>query len=513
MSGLRRVYGRLAALVALLALAAGCGGASTSSRSLQFASAAGVDKSGKPFSLLRFTPDDRSSFVSGTTVQRHRSGDFVIGGVFQGTVDLGTGRAHLDAPRTAFVGRFSPSGRPVWIDWMGAADETGPRVAIDHAGNVALALNMRFTPRPFGDKEPDCGDRKDCSFAPAFYLLDETGQVKAGRSFATHDAREAMTVTAVELDDENVTVAGRFGQTDAFVARYSTANAERRWFTRLRTVPGPDGARGDVGSIAGIALAPDGDVIVAGQTIRGLFIDDATLPSRAAHEFRVRLDRAEGTVKWMTIGEEISGETSGTYALAAGPNGDFFVVSHANASGANQAVIQRIDGASGKARWTRAMPMHDGTLAGARIAVADGVPLVLMKVTGRMVNAVTSGPPTVYGAANTKTEAILALEPETGTTAWARQLRTPIKAEPSWTLDGTSLAAVSKDEVVVTGSFSGRADLGGLAIEGPWRHEHRACFDDDDDDRYERVSYGRETRRDCGDEWSLRSMFVARVRR
>ncbi len=433
-----------------------------------FAHADGFDASGRPFSLLRFTPSDRARSVAGTAVRRHPSGDIVLAGVFDGTADVGVGPARLEGAATAFVGRYSPSGKPRWVKWMRSASYDGPRVAVDPAGDVVVLATTTSAPRPFGEPEAPCTARAGCPFVPSIFVLSADGETRTARVLPSRDVRERMNAELVETDASNgVTVAGRFGVgNDLFVARYA-AGGERRFFTRVRA---PGGA-----TAAGIALAPDGDVVLLGDAHDELRAVEATAQSRGA--FAMRLDR-EGAPRWLRpLG---SGDAT-SLAVAVDRAGDPVVVLRQRAATGERALVEKLAGATGEPTWSQPIEKRDGAVRRASIDLAGGAaPIVAFQVQAGAQNAAV----------------VVALGAD-GAMTWARQLRN-FDANGAWAVEAQSVASLGPNEAVVTGWFAGRADLAAGVADSPWGTERKSCRIDDDDDA-------------CRQTWAARTMFVARV--
>lgn len=457
---------RVASLVAIAAAAA-CGAPRGGASDVKFASAEGADASGRPFTVLRFAPGGRAEAVTGSSVARHPSGDLVVAGTFVGRADVGVGPASLGPFTTAFVGRYTSSGRPRWVRWMASGADDGPRLAVDAAGDVVVASVSRRPPRPFGEPEAACVAPGGCPFEPAVHVLSPDGELLSARTFPSHDARERLHVELVGVDSDArsgaVTVAGRFGAGgDAFVARLGEGGG-RRWFTRLAS-------RG-AARVAGLAVLADGDVVVVGDASGELRVDDRTL-GPGPSGFVLRLSGAGGDARW------IASVAGAALAVAADPSGDVFVVAR---DPSNEARVERREGATGELRWARALAA--GPIRGASMDLAPRVgPVVALRLASARLGA-----------------RVVALDGDRGAPLWSRDLAASDGA--SFGVDATSIASISPTEAVVTGWFAGAADLGGVRADGPWRRRPLECFDDDDGPP-----------RDCGEDWAARTMFVARVR-
>jgi len=482
------------AIVAIVAISAALASASAGCASMPshatigFASASGAELTDRPFGLLRFTPGGRGQMVTGSSVKRHPSGDLVVAGVWTGKADVGLGAGGLANTMTSFVGRYSPSGRPRWVRWMSSSSMDGPRVAVDATGGVTVLATSRYAPRPFGTPEPACGEKSGCPFTPTIHVLSPEGEPRWSRAFPIADRREEMHPEHVVTDASgDVTVAGRFGvKGDVFVARYASASGTRRWFSRLRS---------SASAAHGLAALPNGDVVVTGYTTGEMRIDDAVASKQGTMTgYLACLAAADGTARWLDVVGPASTASIGM-AVAGDAAGDVFLVSRSAFS--DHASLAKLTGATGAPRWSRVLPTPPGQIRGAAIDLEQGgAPVVALQLT--------------MGETAKAAALIVALPAEGGVPLWSRQLRTHSlrpdrrdegqRVDASWSLEAVSMASLGPAEVVVTGWFTGRADLGGLRAEGPWARERRTCDIDDD---YEA----------CKEDWSERSMFVARIGR
>lgn len=468
MNALRLLGGCLA-----VSLLVGCGvPRATGSRGVAFGMASGAESSGRPFTVLRFTPAGPDAAVTGSAVARHPSGDVVIAGLFVDTANVGVGPASLGGT-AAFVGRYAPSGTPRWVRWVRSAGGSPPKVGVNAQGDVFFAGETQHAPRPFGEPDPAaCTDRPTCKTGPALHALGENGDVRWSRALP-NDTGERMMPELVDAASGDLTIAGRFGNgSDAFVARYDRQSGERRWFTRVRQT-----------TVTNLAVIAGGETFVSGASPRDLLVDDVHLPASGmmlGHLLRLRAK--DGVAEWAK--PMTQNVATGILAIAPDGRGDLLVVRR-SPTAHEMLVVETLAATNGATKRSRALPMREGNGTSAAIQAApDGSPIVsITRVLG------DSPRTTVMGFTPT-------LEP-----TWQKELRSVSSAKPASRVETSSLAALSANEAVVAGSFTGRVELGGNLAEAPWAHEKRRCpsFEDEDDD--------------CTNDWAARAMFVARIKR
>ena len=459
-----------------VSLLVGCGvPRATGSRGVAFGTASGVESSGRPFTVLRFTPGGPEAVVSGSAVARHPSGDVVIAGFFVDTANVGLGPASLGGT-AAFVGRYAPSGTPRWVRWVRSAGGSPPKVAVNGQGEVFLAGETQHAPRPFGEPDPAaCTDKPTCTVGPALHALGEDGEVRWSRALP-RDARERMMPELVDATSGDVTIAGRFGSngTDAFVARYDHESGERRWFTRVRET-----------TATNLAVTREGETFLTGASHRDVHVDDVHLATGGATvSHLLRLRAKDGVAAWAKV--MVPNVATGILAIAPDGRGDLFVV-RCTAQNHAKLAVETLSAASGTTLRSAMLPVPEGNATAAAIQAApDGSPIV--SVTRTLGEAPRT---TVMGFTPT-------LAP-----TWQKELRSAASGtgKPASRVETASLAALSATEAVVAGSFTGRVELGGNLAEAPWAPEKRRCptLDDDEDD--------------CTHDWAARAMFVARIKR
>jgi hypothetical protein len=77
---------------------------------------------------------------TGMAVSTDGSGNVIVAGSFEGTVDFGGGALTSSGSRDVFVAKYSPTGQHLWSKKFGSSgDEVGYGVAFDSAGEVLLS--------------------------------------------------------------------------------------------------------------------------------------------------------------------------------------------------------------------------------------------------------------------------------------------------------------------------------------------------------------------------------------
>lgn len=192
------------------------------------------------------------------------SGQVVVVGRFQGTVDFGGGPLTSAGGDDIFVARYLSNGAFVWAKRFGdAADQRANAVAVDAAGNTFVVGGFDGA-LDFGKNALTSAGGGD-GFISCF---DKSGNHRWARSFGDADSQEALAVTADATGD--VTVTGRFAGSANFGGGELTSAGGDDLFVARFDVGGAFGwakAFGDAGAQQGLGVAADakGDVWVTGS--------------------------------------------------------------------------------------------------------------------------------------------------------------------------------------------------------------------------------------------------------
>ncbi|XXF75678.1 hypothetical protein P2318_21765 [Myxococcaceae bacterium GXIMD 01537] len=219
-------------------------------------------------------------FFAPTGFAFDRSGDIIVGGVFNGTIDLGGGPLGGSIMFSAFLAKFSPDGRHRWsFSETGARGTTLSGIAVDRDDNIYVALVL--------DAENDSNFR---SGAVARYS--PRGHREWIRRLSTNSQ-----LTGIAVQDNRVVAVGQFGGalvfkghtyrptgfSDVLVVAYNRSG-EERW---IRTLGQLDAA---------VAMDERGGVGVTGRFDAGDVIGGRT--QSAPGTFVVKYESADGDFEW-----------------------------------------------------------------------------------------------------------------------------------------------------------------------------------------------------------------------
>lgn len=214
-------------------------------------------------------------FDAVTAVAVDASGDAVVAGVFEGTVDAGSGDLWSAGSRDGFVAKYAPNGTAVFTRRFGGAAEEWPEgVAAGPGGAIAVAGRFAGV-SDFGLMPVASGGQTD-----AFLLrLTPAGAPVWSRNFGGAGADSAVGV-AFDAAGEAV-VAGYFagsadfgggamaaaGSHDLFLAKYGD-QGEHRWSRRTggKASEQPRGVAVDGGGGIAVAGVFQGDASFGGAT-------------------------------------------------------------------------------------------------------------------------------------------------------------------------------------------------------------------------------------------------------
>ncbi len=194
--------------------------------------------------------------------------------------------------------------------------------------------------------------------------LDGEGNVKWQRTFEGHYADWARAIAVAENGDfiiAGLTFSFGAGGYDAWILRLD-ANGNVKW---QKTYGGSNDDSADA-----VALAPNGDIIVAGRT--------KSFGAGNADFWVLHLDE-NGNIKWQkTYG---GSDSDGADALALAPNGDIIVVGYTKSFGAGSADvwILRLD-ENGNVKWQKTYGGSDWDYAN-EVAMVDSGDIIVVGYT------------------------------------------------------------------------------------------------------------------------------------
>jgi hypothetical protein len=198
-------------------------------------------------------------------VAMDEQGNTFITGYFTGAVTFGPTQLTSAGGTDVYLIKVSPTGQILWARQLGGpGDDIGQAVAATADGAVAVAGTFTETATVGGGKPVASAGRTDLFLA----VYDADGQHKWSRTAGGEVEDRAYAVAFAR--DGGLYVTGYFGatadfgggplisagQADLFAAQYSP-NGEHVWSWRI------GGKADDLGR--GLALAPNGDVVIAGD--------------------------------------------------------------------------------------------------------------------------------------------------------------------------------------------------------------------------------------------------------
>lgn len=254
------------------------------------------------------------------------SGNTIVTGALEGTVDFGGGALTDAGQGDVFIAKFGSDGTHVWSYRFGDASEQWPSdVAVDASGNVLV------TGRFWGSVDFGGGTLASAGASDIFLVkFGSDGAHDWSGRFGDTSIQEGYGVAADASG--NVIVSGRFygavdfgdgpltsaGQTDIFVAKFDP-DGNLIWGKRF----------GDTGEEYAVAVAVDasGNVFISGYLYDSVDFGGGTLTSAGGNDiFLVKLD-SDGNHVWSdSFGDSDDQNVHGVAADASGNvaiTGDF----------------------------------------------------------------------------------------------------------------------------------------------------------------------------------------------
>jgi hypothetical protein len=240
-----------------------------------------------------------------TAVAVSPSGDLIVAGQFEETIDLGLGPLHSYGAQDAFVAGLDDQGHALWnVAWGGSAtDLVDGMVAMDD-GEVVVAFAFSGV--------ADLGGAVLEGYPFGFGLIRyrDDGEIVWAKSYSGFDTRTwgALQKTpdggllltgilggAVDLGHGTIT---SVGQSDIFALRLD-GEGETQWCKHFasETTPDPNFA-----NFVRSTVAPDGSVYLTGWVDAGADFEQDIVPADDTYPFLVKLD-PDGEVAWVNTPE------------------------------------------------------------------------------------------------------------------------------------------------------------------------------------------------------------------
>jgi len=298
----------------------------------------------------------------GQAVALAEDGDVVVTGGFTGSVDFGGGPLASAGSYDVFVLRLSSGGAHRWSRrGGGTGDDSGAAVAVDLDGAVTMAGTISGAAEVGGGTLTSAGGR---DIVLARYAATSGAHLWSKRfGGAGFDAPEDL---VADLDG-SVVLAGVFANrvtfgganldalgADVVLARFAASGAHL-WSKRF-------GGSGD-DQVSGLALAPDGDLVVAGQFASTIDFGGGALANAGAPDVYVARLGGDGAHRWSRRWGTSSGFALVATGVATDPDGAVVFAGSAieaisfgglvlPASGGYDPYLVKLD-ANGAHRWSK----------------------------------------------------------------------------------------------------------------------------------------------------------------
>ncbi|HKN54868.1 MAG TPA: SBBP repeat-containing protein, partial [Amycolatopsis sp.] len=395
------------------------------------------------------------------------SGNVVVAGSFEGTVNFGTGPMTSSGFKDVFVAKYSAAGVPLWAKSYGEPndDEEALGVAMDGSGNVIVTgyfkQTVNFGTGPLTAAGTYLGDvfvaKYSASGAPLWVKqVGSTGFDKG---------------TAVAVDSaSNVLVTGYFNGTvnfglgtvtsaggpDAFVVKYTPQGAPL-WAKRL------GGSGYDVGH--GIAVDGGGNVTVTGAFQNTADSGTGLLTSAGDNDVFLAKYSPGGVPLWSKrFGG--AGEDGATSVAFDGSGNVIVTGSFTGAVDFGGGLLPDLGGGdiflakyspSGAHLWSKRFGGAGSLGEQAAGVTADGAGNVIL--TGAILDSVSFGGPVLWS--DQTYDIYVAKFTAAGAYLWSR------RAGEGYDDSGLAVAADGSGNALVAGYFSVAADLGGGRLTSP----------------------------------------------
>jgi len=359
-----------------------------------------LDPTGKPLWGKRF--GDNGDYQQGNAVAVDKSGNIIVAGQFEGTVNFGGQDLKSSGQGDLFVVKLDPSGKHLWSKSFGDAEDyqLARAVATNSAGDVMIAGDY-YGSLNFGSGALTAAGVSDIFVAK----LDKDGKLLWGKSFGDDVIQSCK---AMDVDGQgNIVLAGEFGGTLSF------------------------------GGAASVKSAGGRDIFVAKLDGSGspLWAKRAGDSSTYQYVAALRVDGAGGVL--------VTGEYESTVNFGG---------SDLKSAGSRDIYLAKLD-ASGAHLWSKQLgdssPQHAYSLA------VDGAGSVIIGGTFKGTMDFGGG---ALSSPNQTYVMYLAKLDGTGKHVWSKKLGDAGDLSPN------ALATDAAGGVLVTGRFWGSVDFGGGAL-------------------------------------------------
>ena len=411
---------------------------------------------------------------SGRVVAVDGSGNLVVAGYFQGTVDFGGGALVSAGGMDLFVAKFTAAGAHVWSKrFGGTGDEIVRSIGLDASGNIFVAGSFS------GQTDLGGGALSSLGASDIFVAkYSSTGAYqwakRAGGS--SEDVANSLAVDA----SGNVIVTGfvrsspiSFGGStyynsrnaqDTFVVKFSGVDGSHVWSTVFWCDSDNEGT--------GVAVDASGNVLITGRFVasidpsNGMWNNDAThkLSTQGSSDWYIAKFSPTGGYLWSrSYGGPANDKPIG---IALDRSGNMFVLgfftqtitlggsTFTTLSTDDDVLLAKFSATDGSCSWAKAF--RGGGFEQPTGLAIDGNGNVV--ITGYFQYDINLGGTVLNSASRGFDDVFVAKYSTSGSHLWSERFGGPSHDE------GMGIAVDGSGHVMVTGSFMGTADFGGQSL-------------------------------------------------
>ena len=411
----------------------------------------------------------------GRAVAVDGTGNVVVAGAFQGTVDFGGGPLVSAGGFDMFIAKYSASGAHLWSKRFGGAGaETARSIGLDASGNIFVAGSLSGTSDVGGGTMVSAGAQDifvakysatgGCLWAKQ---IGGTYDNDVASSLAV-DGSGNVIVTGVfqgAVDFGGGVIYSKYSGTDTFLAKYSGANGSYLWAENFAQDGGADEG-------TGVAVDSTGNIVLTG-IVNGT-IDLGGGPSASPlgmNKFYVAKFSSAGAYQWSQFPTvPLVGGSQGasrTYGVAVDGGDNVFITgTYSMGIDFGGGVLTSLSGQfdvflakyspAGTYQWAKSFPGAGNEQPGANGIAVDRSGNVA--ITGYFPFNINLGGGVLSTASVGVNDAYVAKYSSSGAYLWAERVGGTDNDQ------GQAIVVDATGHVLVSGSFSGTADFGGQSL-------------------------------------------------
>ncbi len=391
------------------------------------------------------------------------SGNVVVVGVFQGSVDFGGGTLTSAGGSDIYMAKYSAAGAHLWSKRLGGTGEELVRaVALDASGNVFIAGNFS------GQTDLGGGPLSSAGMGDMFIAkYSPTSTYQWAKRFGdwSEDAAESLAIDR----GGNVVVTGFFkgvvdfgggvlysayGGLDTFLAKFS-ATGVHLWSKNFYSDADDDGTS--------VAIDGSDNIVLTGKTVGTMNFGGGLLANKGASDFYVAKFLADGSLVWS---KDFGGPGADkSIGVALDGSGNVFIVGYfagsidlgggtlTTASSDDDVILAKF-GPDGRYVWAKSFP-GPGYEMPCGVAVDGGGNVAIV---GYFHYTINLGGTLLTSASTGNSDAFIAKYSNAGSYLWSERVGgTSADA-------GNAIAVDATGHVITTGQFMGTADFGGQSL-------------------------------------------------